>query len=54
MNYLKDNREIIALVLIIAAVFAGVCGVSHTVRGGQPWAYAGQSFIQTVQAAVAK
>lgn len=54
MNYLKNNREIIALVLIIAALFVGVAGISYSERGGQPWAYSGHSFIQTVQAAVSK
>lgn len=53
MKIVKNNREVIVLVVIIAAFVAGVCGLSYTVRGGQPWAYSSVTLTHSAQLFIA-
>lgn len=39
MKFVKNNREVIVLALVIAAVFVGVAGIAEGTRGGQAWLY---------------
>lgn len=53
MKIVKNNREVIVLVLIIAAFFIGTLGTAYTVRGGQPWAYQSVSITRSAQLFIA-
>lgn len=39
MTFIKNNREMVVLTLVVVGMFAGVCFVAYTIRGGQPWLY---------------
>ena len=36
---LADNRELIALAVMVIALFAAAAAIGIAFRGGQPWAY---------------
>lgn len=53
MNFIKDNREMAVVALVIVGLFIMAAGVGVGVRGSRAWAYSTLSFANSTHALIA-
>ena len=53
MNFIKDNREMAVVVLVIVGLFTMAASVGVGIRGSQAWVYSTLSFANSTHALIA-